>query len=199
MIKSVGIETSNWWHKIKRKMQINEAIIGNNSKYVEMNPDTTQQRAIITMSYPSIFPVWKQFVECRSLNACTRQRMATFDWNSRIETSVTQHLYIIKVITTKINFNSRRIKVQEIWYIWLVGKILPNSEAFSTRQTLISFFCSAASCFNLHAADKPPGPPPTMTTSAMSEHLSMSTSGYDEVINRTLNYLQIYAYRILIF
>lgn len=57
------------------------------------------------------------------------------------------------------------------------GEVLsPISEAFSTRQTLISFPFSSASCFSLIAADKPAGPPPTITTSASSENLSISTS-----------------------
>lgn len=54
--------------------------------------------------------------------------------------------------------------------------ILPISAAFSTRQTLSSFPVSSANCFSLIAADKPAGPPPTITTSASSENLSMSTS-----------------------
>ena len=52
----------------------------------------------------------------------------------------------------------------------------PISEAFSTRQTLISFPFSSASCLSLIAADNPAGPPPTITTSASSENLSISTS-----------------------
>lgn len=56
------------------------------------------------------------------------------------------------------------------------AEILPISAAFSTRQTLSSFPVSSANCFSLIAADKPAGPPPTITTSASSENLSMSTS-----------------------
>src|SRR5438552_12164288 len=41
----------------------------------------------------------------------------------------------------------------------------PTSEPFSSTQTLTSRPASAASCFKRIAADRPEGPPPTMTTS----------------------------------
>ena len=41
----------------------------------------------------------------------------------------------------------------------------PTSEPFSRTQTEISEPFSEANCFNRIAADKPAGPPPTMTTS----------------------------------
>ncbi len=41
----------------------------------------------------------------------------------------------------------------------------PTSEPFSSTQTETSLPPSAASCFNRIAADKPDGPPPTITTS----------------------------------
>ena len=59
--------------------------------------------------------------------------------------------------------------------------ISPISEAFSTRQTRISFSFSSASCFSLIAADNPAGPPPTITTSASSENRSISTSKSEKI------------------
>ena len=53
---------------------------------------------------------------------------------------------------------------------------VPNSGAFSSTQTRISLPLSFANCFNLMAADKPAGPPPTITTSVSSANLSISTS-----------------------
>ena len=41
----------------------------------------------------------------------------------------------------------------------------PSSPPFSSTQTDTSWPFSAASCFRRIAADKPAGPPPTMTTS----------------------------------
>ena len=41
----------------------------------------------------------------------------------------------------------------------------PISAAFSTTHTLISLPVSSAICLMRHAADKPAGPPPTMSTS----------------------------------
>lgn len=50
----------------------------------------------------------------------------------------------------------------------------PIWEAFSTRHTRSSLLCLLASCFRRMAAERPAGPPPTITTSASSANLSIS-------------------------
>lgn len=123
--------------------------------------------------------------ECHAI-INTSHWIASVTWNAKyiqkLTLSLKQWGRKLKSSFSKLNFKRLSwayIRIDEKRKLRYV--ISPISEAFSTRQTRISFSFSSASCFSLIAADNPAGPPPTITTSASSENRSISTSKSEKI------------------